>query len=195
MLTQLSKLTISVQFILQFYRNPPLTFPDERSPSEVSLTRSILDRDMIMRHLFFLATVAAGVLAGAASADEHRVQMLNKGGDGQMMAFEPAFLRVLPGDTIVFVPTDRSHNAETIPELTPNSAQGWSGEIGREVTVTLTQPGLYGYRCKAHYPMGMVGLIQVGSEVPNLDEVQSALLPGRASERMKVLVSQVSISD
>ena len=149
-----------------------------------------------MRHLpLLLASVAIHALAGPANAEEHRVQMLNKGPDGQMMVFEPAFLEVAPGDTVIFVPTDRSHNAEAIPDLIPKNAEAWSGEIGQEISVTFETPGLYGYRCKAHYPMGMIGLIKVGDETSNLDEILSASLPGRASDRMKTLVANIQIAD
>jgi len=30
------------------------------------------------------------------------------------MVFEPALLKNAPGDTVTFVPTDKSHNAESI---------------------------------------------------------------------------------
>src|SRR4051812_19012769 len=58
-----------------------------------------------------------------AGAAEFEVKMLNKSADGQLMVFEPALLRVQPGDTAHFVPTDKSHDAETIPGMLPDGAQ------------------------------------------------------------------------
>ena len=36
---------------------------------------------------------ASLAFAGAAIAADHQVQMLNKGSDGELMVFEPAFLK------------------------------------------------------------------------------------------------------
>src|SRR5690606_36022004 len=73
-------------------------------------------KELIMTRLATLALVAAGLAAFATPAfsAEHEVKMLNKGSDGQAMVFEPAFLKVKPGDTVKFVPTDKGHDAETI---------------------------------------------------------------------------------
>ena len=44
--------------------------------------------------------------------------MLNKGAEGAMV-FEPALVKVAPGDTVKFVATDKGHNAETIKGMLP----------------------------------------------------------------------------
>ena len=62
-----------------------------------------------------LASLAVGLalIAGAAQAADHEVQMLNKGAKGAMV-FEPDLIKAMPGDTVTFVPTDKSHDAESI---------------------------------------------------------------------------------
>jgi plastocyanin len=40
-----------------------------------------------------------------ALAADHQVQMSNKDSEGRAMQFEPAFLKVAPGDTVTFVVT------------------------------------------------------------------------------------------
>lgn len=137
---------------------------------------------------------AAGLLAlisGAAVAADHEVQMLNRGSDGQTMVFEPAFLKVEPGDTVTFVPTDPSHNSESIADLIPEGAEAWKGAINQEITVTLDVEGLYAYKCLPHFGMGMVGLIQVGDNTDNLADIEAATMPGRAGDRMADLIAQV----
>ena len=59
-----------------------------------------------------LATVStlAGLLAMPAFAADFEVHMLNKGADGAMV-FEPLLIRIAPGDTVTFIPTDKGHNA------------------------------------------------------------------------------------
>lgn len=115
------------------------------------------------------ATIALSVdFTGAAAAEDFEVQMLNRGDAGNMI-FEPAFLRVAAGDAVTFVPTDRGHNAESIPEMTPEGAEGFEGRPNEEVAVTFDTEGLYGIRCKPHFAMGMVMTIAVGdvTEVPD----------------------------
>lgn len=139
--------------------------------------------------------LAAGLLLamlGGAHAAEHEVQMLNKGPEGQPMQFDPAFLKIEPGDTVKFVATDKGHNAETILEMIPEGAETWKGKINEEITVTFNEEGIYGYKCMPHFAMGMVGIIQVGDDVSNLDSAETAKLPGRAKPRMAELIAQVA---
>ncbi len=133
----------------------------------------------------------AGLLTTPAFAADHQVQMLNKGPDGQAMVFEPAFLAIEPGDTVTFVPTDKGHNSETIPGMLPEGAEGWKGKINEEITVTFEVPGVYGYKCTPHYPLGMVGVIKVGDETPNLEAAEAVKQPGKAAQRMDELLEQV----
>ena len=49
-----------------------------------------------------LAVAALGAAAGAASAADFEVKMLNKGAEGAMV-FEPSFVQVQPGDVVHFV--------------------------------------------------------------------------------------------
>lgn len=141
-----------------------------------------------------LAAACAGLalIGGAAFAEEHEIKMLNKGSDGELMVFEPAFLKVEPGDTVTFVAVDKAHNTEAILGMIPDGAEPWKGKINEEVTVTLDQPGLYGFKCTPHYGLGMVGLIQVGDSTENLDEAVAVKHPGRAGQRMAQLFENVA---
>ena len=63
-----------------------------------------------MRKVIVLgALVAALGFAGAAGAAEVEVKMLNKGTEG-VMVFEPALVKINPGDTVKFVASDKGHN-------------------------------------------------------------------------------------
>jgi pseudoazurin len=110
-------------------------------------------------------TGAAMLMASApASAREHRVDMANRSADGAMV-FAPGFIKVMPGDTVRFIVRDKSHNAESIPALTPPGGKSFKGRIDQEILVRFTAQGLYGYKCLPHLGMGMVGLVQVGKPV------------------------------
>lgn len=147
-----------------------------------------------MTRLAALALVAAGfaALATPAFSAEHEVKMLNKGSDGQAMVFEPAFLKIAPGDTVKFVPTDKGHDAETIPGMLPEGAQPFKGKLSQELTVTFEKPGLYGYKCVPHLGMGMVGLIQVGDDTSNAAAVEGVKLPPLAKKRLSGFLTQTT---
>jgi pseudoazurin len=125
---------------------------------------------------------AGALLAGSALAETHEVQMLNKGEAGTMV-FEPAFLQVEPGDTVKFVATDKSHNAESILDMIPEGAEPFKGKINEEIEVTLDAPGLYAVKCTPHFAMGMVMTIAVGEVDAVPDGYLEGRLPRKAKER------------
>jgi pseudoazurin len=132
------------------------------------------------------AFVAAAILLGActaATAADFEVQMRNKGADG-IMVFEPSTLKIAEGDTVTFLPTDKSHNAETIPGLLPDGATPFKGKMNESVKVTFDVPGAYAIKCAPHLGMGMVALVVVGDAPANLDGIKEAKLPKKARERM-----------
>ena len=149
------------------------------------------------RRLFLASTLlipTIGLLARTrgARAAEHEVQMLNKGPDGQRNWFEPAVLRIEPGDTIKFVPTDKGHNSASV--VIPEGAEAWNGKLSKETAVTLTVPGLYSYKCTPHFGLGMVGLIVVGDPSVNLDAVAAGKYPGKAKTVLSDLLREVKAS-
>lgn len=137
-----------------------------------------------------VALMAVAVSAPAASAADHQVQMANKGADGKPMQFDPAFLKVEPGDTVTFVPKDKGHDSMSVEGMIPAGAEPWKGKMNEQVTVTFDKPGLYGYKCEPHFGLGMVGLIEVGGDVSNLDALKAVKLPGAAKKRMAALLEE-----
>lgn len=147
-----------------------------------------------MRQIALAALATALLSIPAAWAADHRVEMLNKDSEGRPMQFEPAFLRIEPGDTVTFVPTDKGHNSESINTLIVSEDQAWKGKINEEITVTFDQAGSYAYKCLPHFAMGMVGLIQVGADATPLDPAEVENLPGRAKDRMQELIAEAGQS-
>lgn len=113
-------------------------------------------------------------LTGAVGAETYDVHMLNEGDAGRMI-FEPAFLSVVAGDTVRFIPVDRGHNAETVEGMLPDGAEPFSGRINEELEVTFDVDGLYGIRCTPHFAMGMVMTVEVGE----IDAAPDGFLEGR----------------
>ena len=96
----------------------------------------------------------------------------------------------MPGDTVTFVPTDRSHNAESIDGMLPDGAEPFAGKMNKEISVTFDQEGVYGVKCNPHYAMGMVALVQVG-EAGNLEAAKGVKHPGKAADRIEAAFSRV----
>ena len=135
-----------------------------------------------MRNFTLLAGAAAAImLASPAAAADHVVKMLNKGKAG-MMVFEPALVKIAPGDTVTFLATDKNHNAESITGMTPSGAVAFKGKMSQPLKVKFSTPGVYGYKCLPHYGMGMVGAVVVGSSSSNLAAAKKISHPGKAKQ-------------
>lgn len=133
-----------------------------------------------------LAAMLAGMSALPAVAANFEVHMRNKGEAGAMV-FEPALTKVAVGDTVTFIPTDKSHNAETIPGMLPDGARAFKGKINQEIAVKFDAPGTYGVKCAPHFAMGMVALVVVGDDTGNLDAAKAVKVPKRATERFEAI--------
>lgn len=143
-----------------------------------------------MKRTFTIAAALAGLLlAGAAQAADHQIQMLNKGEKG-VMVFQPDFVQAAPGDTVTFVPTDKGHDAESIAGMIPDGATPFKGKVSEQITVTLDKEGVYGVKCTPHYGMGMVALIVVGKPV-NLEQAKAVKQAGKAKKVFEELLAQV----
>jgi pseudoazurin len=142
-------------------------------------------------HMFKLIAVA-GLLAVTslpAMAADFEVRMLNKGAAGAMV-FEPALTKVAVGDTVTFVPVDKGHNAETIPEILPAGGETFKGDLNKPVSVTFTVAGTYGIKCGPHIGMGMAALVVVGDAPVDAVTIAAAKLPQKALERLKTIAAQ-----
>ena len=106
-------------------------------------------------------------------SEVHTVKMLNQGSTG-VMVFEPAVLKIDIGDTVTFEATDAAHNSASIPGMLPPNATDWNGQLSRDISVTFDIPGVYGYQCTPHAMMAMVGIIQVGDDLSNLQSVKNS---------------------
>ena len=120
----------------------------------------------------------------------HEIKMLNKSKiDPKMkMVFEPSFVLAAAGDCIKFTPTSKGHNAETIKKMIPNGAKKFKSKMNKELIVQLDVEGLYGIKCKPHYQMGMIALIQVGEVSEGvIKETAKVKHRGKAKDRFKLL--------
>lgn len=137
-----------------------------------------------------LAAVLLSVAASVALAGEVQVKMLNKGTDG-IMVFEPALVKIQPGDTVRFVATDKGHNVESVEGMLPDGAKTFASKMNEDLVITFGQAGVYGYKCKPHYAMGMVGLVVVG-DAANVDQAKETRHPGKAKQAFANLFGNIA---
>lgn len=113
-----------------------------------------------------LLLAASLVLAAApAIAAEHVVKMVNLGSDGTRMAFEPSLVKAAVGDTVLFVPEDGGHAAASV--IVPSGAEPWEAPLNAEARINLTAPGVYLFKSRPHFAVGMIGMIVVDSPEAN----------------------------
>ncbi len=145
--------------------------------------------------------VAAASLSNVALAEAHathEVLMLNKDPDNSKnkMLFSPKILQINAGDTVKFIAADKGHNSESIKGMIPDGAEKWKGKINKEVEITLDVPGFYGYQCKPHANMGMIGLIVVEGDgkMDNFEAAQGVKHRGKAKKAWKALWEEAEAS-
>jgi pseudoazurin len=135
-----------------------------------------------MKRIVPLAVAGIMLFAALPCAAKEIVVQMKTSGTGGFMMFDPAVVNARVGDTVRFVPTQPSHNAETIPAIWPVGAAPIKGEINKEVVLNVSMPGIYGIKCSPHYSMGMVALVIAGNA--NRAAAQSATLPPLAMKRV-----------
>ena len=102
------------------------------------------------------------------------------------MVYEPDFLRLAPGDSVRFIPTQNGHNAASMDGLLPPGASAFKSQLNQPVEQSFEVPGFYAIQCSPHVAMDMVMLIQVGTPAETLPKLPKAWRhgPGSASAQL-----------
>ena len=143
-----------------------------------------------------LAGVGAVTLAGtlpcsvlAEGHATHEIMMYNKDPDDpkRKMVFAPHLIQINAGDTVKFVSAQKGHFSQSIKKMIPDGAEHWKGKMNKDMEITLTVPGFYGYQCTPHAGNGMVGLIIVEGDgkLSNLDAAKKVKHRGKAKKVFK----------
>jgi pseudoazurin len=141
--------------------------------------------------------LSAALLVGStvtAFADTIEVQMLNANDAGDKMVFSQELIRAEVGDVIRFIPTDRSHNAESVKDALPEGQEAFKGKMSSEVEYLVTETGLTAVVCQPHQTMGMVALIVVGNDVSNAQDILDSRVRGQGKDKIKALVEEAIAS-
>jgi pseudoazurin len=142
-----------------------------------------------MRKLLMSVALLVGSSV-AAFSETTEIQMLNENNAGEKMVFSQELIRAEVGDVIRFVPTDRSHNAQSVKGALPEGQEAFKGKMNQEIEYLVTETGLTAVVCQPHQTMGMVALIVVGDDVSNADDILDARLRGKGKDKIEALIEE-----
>ena len=142
-----------------------------------------------MRKLLLSAALIV-VSSAAAFAKTIEIQMLNANEAGDKMVFSQELIRAEVGDVIKFVPTDKSHNAQSVKNALPDGQKKFKGKMNKEIEYLVTEAGLTAVVCQPHQAMGMVALIVVGNDVSNAQGILDARVRGKGKIKIAALVEE-----
>ena len=142
-----------------------------------------------MRKLLLSAALIV-VSSAAAFAETIEIQMLNVNEAGDKMVFSQELIRAELGDVIKFVPTDKSHNAQSVKNALPDGQKKFKGKMNKEIEYLVTETGLTAVVCQPHQTMGMVALIVVGNDVSNAQDILDAGVRGKGKIKIAALIEE-----
>ena len=136
----------------------------------------------------YFTLTAALFLSAPAFAADMQIEMLNKDANGNKMVYSEEIARINAGDTITWVPTSKGHNVEMM--ASPNKMK-FKSKNGKEAKITFEEPGIYYYWCTPHKGMGMIGLVVVGGDTFNKDQIAKAKAIGKSKKKLKKLLGEL----
>ena len=139
-----------------------------------------------MKFYAYLSVVIGSLLATSSFAADFTIEMLNKDAEGNRMVFSQEVVNVEVGDTVTWLPTSKGHNVEMV--ASPNQME-FKSKNNKKVEIIFETPGIYYYWCTPHKGMGMIGLIIVGKDLSNMDDVANAKAVGKSKKKLKALLA------
>ena len=134
----------------------------------------------------FYALITAAFLSTPSLAADVTIEMLNKDADGNRMVYSQEIAKIEAGDTVTWLPASKGHNVEIISS--PNKMK-FRSKNSKEAKIIFDTPGIYYYWCTPHKGMGMIGLVVVGNDLSNIDDIASAKAIGKSKKKLKALLA------
>ena len=131
--------------------------------------------------LVSIVVVALNIFPKVASAENIQIEFT----EDDSYSIEVAHIDV--GDTIKWLPKNEGHNVEFLagPKMDALPAKS---EIDAFHSIIFEVPGLYLYQCTPHGNMGMLGLVVVGNDFHNLEDIKKTKLSRVATSVMNRLI-------
>ena len=115
------------------------------------------------------------------------IEMLNRNGD-EMMVFSKKVVHINVGDSVTWKATDKTHSVSFLQGAVPKGVAIYKSPFNQDAHYVFKTPGIYVYKCAAHYGMGMIGVVVVGDDQHNLDSIKAlTLMPAPQKQLAKIL--------
>ena len=116
------------------------------------------------------------------------IDMLNKLGK-EKMVYSIKVAKVNLNDKIIWKSKTKGHNVEFIGM--PKGVKKFKSKINKDVEYDFKVPGIYLYQCTPHKAMGMIGLVIVGNDKNNLEQIKKVKLRGKSKKVFKELLNEL----
>ena len=136
-------------------------------------------------NLMFLIPILASMILSSkiGVSEELQVEMLE-------MSYSPEILYTEVGDKVIW-PKSKGHNVEFIAGPAGFSLPKRS-KMNKQFDMVLDTPGVYYYWCTPHKGTGMIGLIVVGEDISNKNEISNAKAVGKSKKKLASLIQKLN---
>ena len=140
----------------------------------------------MLKYLFLIISCIS--ISFYSYAETIEIDMLNKL-EKEKMVYSIKVAKVDIGDTIIWKSVDKGHNVEFL-EM-PEGVEKFKSKISKDAEYKFEIPGIYLYVCTPHKSMGMIGLVVVGDDLSNLDNIKKAKMKGKSKKVFKELLKEL----
>lgn len=119
------------------------------------------------------------------------VEMLNQQGS-EMMVFSRKLVHVEQGDSVLWKATDKTHSVAFIKGAIPKGVPLFKSPFNVDGRFVFKVPGIYVYKCVGHYGMGMIGVVVVGQNRHNLEQIKKLSLLPAAKRQLASILSKLN---
>ena len=137
--------------------------------------------------LVLAAMLMAAVMAKQAMAEVIQIEFT------QFDTFSIEMANIGVGDTVEWLPKNKGHNVEFLagPDMAELPSKSNVNEFH---SVRFEKQGVYLYGCTPHLNMGMLGLVVVGNDLHNINEIGNTDLPNVAKSVLLSLIRDAQLS-
>ena len=136
-----------------------------------------------MKKIFL--TLFFALFTGAAYSADVTIEMLNKNKETKKrMVYSQELVKIEAGQSIEWGPTAKGHNVEMLAGPSGYELPAKT-KLNDPVTLTFDVPGIYLYQCSPHAAMGMIGIVVVGGDISNMEDVKKKKVTGSKSKKKR----------
>ena len=140
----------------------------------------------MFKKLFFIMFVL--LYSSVSYGKTIEIDMLNKLGK-EKMVYSIKVAKIDLNDKIIWKHVSKGHNVEFIGM--PKGVKKFKTKINKKAEYEFKKPGIYLYQCTPHKAMGMIGIVVVGGDKSNLEEIKKVKLYGKSKKIFKKLLKEL----